>query len=189
MRQVLTQRESKRRHAGSTRIGNRDIAIASIPYAASTGIGCDPAIATLNEKSSDRLNGTRQAGQRETQNTPATRQFKASLEEFNAGDKTKFQAFLEKNYPDQAKRVDGLMGFRHMTGGFDLKKAEKADATTFVGIVKERIGSMNKMFTAVSTLQLVQDGKLKLTRTVGTGDFFGPELANIGLSFVPCRIM
>jgi CubicO group peptidase (beta-lactamase class C family) len=64
-----------------------------------------------------------------------------------------------------------------------------------------RIGSMNKMFTAVSTLQLVQNGKLKLTGTVGeylpdypnkdlarkvtvhhllthtggTGDFFGPE--------------
>jgi D-alanyl-D-alanine carboxypeptidase len=60
---------------------------------------------------------------------------------------------------------------------------------------------MNKMFTAVSTLQLVQAGRLKLTRTVGeclpdypnkdlaskvtihhllthtggTGDFFGPE--------------
>jgi len=64
-----------------------------------------------------------------------------------------------------------------------------------------RIGSMNKMFTAVSALQLVQAGKLKLTGTVGeylpdypnkdlaakvtihhlmthtggTGDFFGPE--------------
>jgi D-alanyl-D-alanine carboxypeptidase len=64
-----------------------------------------------------------------------------------------------------------------------------------------RIGSMNKMFTAVSTLQLVQAGKLSLqdpigkyltdypnkdvatkvtihhllTHTGGTGDFFGPE--------------
>ncbi|HEV2399851.1 MAG TPA: serine hydrolase domain-containing protein [Candidatus Sulfotelmatobacter sp.] len=64
-----------------------------------------------------------------------------------------------------------------------------------------RIGSMNKMFTAVSTLQLVQSGKLDLkgtvgkyltdypnkdiaskvtieqllTHTGGTGDFFGPE--------------
>ena len=64
-----------------------------------------------------------------------------------------------------------------------------------------RIGSMNKMFTAVATLQLVQDGKLHLddplgkylpdypnkdvaakvtiqhllTHTGGTGDFFGPE--------------
>jgi len=64
-----------------------------------------------------------------------------------------------------------------------------------------RIGSMNKMFTAVSTLQLVQAGKIALTdpvgkyltdypnkdvatkvtihqlltHTGGTGDFFGPE--------------
>src|SRR5579863_103705 len=64
-----------------------------------------------------------------------------------------------------------------------------------------RIGSMNKMFTAVSVLQLVQAGKVRLTDTVGTyltdypnknvaskvtvhqllthtggtGDFFGPE--------------
>ncbi len=64
-----------------------------------------------------------------------------------------------------------------------------------------RLGSMNKMFTAVATLQLVQAGKLELTGTVGkylpdypnknvaskvtihqllthtggTGDFFGPE--------------
>jgi len=65
---------------------------------------------------------------------------------------------------------------------------------------KFRIGSMNKMFTAVATLQLVQAGKLSLDGTVGqylhgypnadvakatvhqllthsggTGDFFGPE--------------
>ncbi|MGY1408155.1 serine hydrolase domain-containing protein [Luteimonas sp. A611] len=65
---------------------------------------------------------------------------------------------------------------------------------------KFRIGSMNKMFTAVATLQLVQVGKLSLDGTVGeylpdypnaeiakvtirqllthsggTGDFFGPE--------------
>ena len=64
-----------------------------------------------------------------------------------------------------------------------------------------RLGSMNKMFTAVSVLQLVQDGKIKLTNPLGkyltdypnhdvtskvtihhllthsggTGDFFGPQ--------------
>jgi len=260
--------------------------------------GGESAIAILNGKAADLLSGAAQASQGEAQSTPATRQFRAWLEEFNAGDKAKFQAFLEKNYPEQAKRVDGLMGFRQMTGGFEFKKAEKADETTFVGIVKERdsdtfarfefeieaaephritkldlnmipaplefaiprmseeqalaslrgeidrrvaadnfsgsvmvtkdgktifsgaygladrekkikndldtqfrIGSMNKMFTAVATLQLVQVGKLKLSGTVGeylpdypnkdvaskvtihhllthtggTGDFFGPE--------------
>jgi D-alanyl-D-alanine carboxypeptidase len=230
--------------------------------------------------------------------TPAEQQLAAWLDEFNSGDKAKFQAFLEKNYPEQAKRIDGMMGFRKMTGGFDLKKVENAEVTTLVGIVKERdsdtfarfemevepaephritkldlnivpapaefaiprmseadaitalrseierrvaadgfsgavmvtktgkpifsgayglsdrdkktknelgtqfrIGSMNKMFTAVATMQLVQNGKLKLNGTVGeylpdyankdlaskvtihhllthtggTGDFFGPE--------------
>jgi D-alanyl-D-alanine carboxypeptidase len=230
--------------------------------------------------------------------TAAERQAAAWLEGFNSGDKAKFQAFLEKNYPDQAKRIDGMMGFRAMTGGFDAKKTEKVTDTAFVAIVKERdsdtfarmeieveaaephritkfdvnmiptpvefavprlseaeavlalkteierrvaadrfsgtvmvsrngkpifsgaygladrdkkiqndlgtqfrIGSMNKMFTAVATIQLVQGGKLKLSGTVGeylpdypnkdlaskvtihhllthtggTGDFFGPE--------------
>ena len=237
-------------------------------------------------------------GQGAATKTPAEQQFAAWLEEFNAFDKEKFQAFLEQNYPDQAKHFDGMIGFRKMTGGFDFKKVEKAEATTCVGIVKERdsdtfarfeievepakpyritklnlnivpapaefavprmseadvivalraeierrvatdsfsgtvmvakngksifsgaygladrdkkiknelgtqfrIGSMNKMFTAVSVMQLVQAGKLKLnepvgeylpdypnkdlaskvtihhllTHTGGTGDFFGPE--------------
>ena len=228
----------------------------------------------------------------------AEQQFAAWLEEFNNGDKAKFQAFLEKNYPDQAKRMDGIMGLRAMTGGFDLKKVEKSSDTALVAIVKERdsdtfarveigvesgephritkfdvrmvptpvqfaiprmsegealaalkseierraaadrfsgtlmvtrngkaillgaygladrdkkiknelgtqfrIGSMNKMFTAVAAMQLVQNGKLKLDSTVGeylpdypnrdlaskvtihhllthtggTGDFFGPK--------------
>jgi CubicO group peptidase (beta-lactamase class C family) len=237
------------------------------------------------------------AGQ-DTAKTPAEQQFTAWLAEFNEGDKAKLLAFLEKNYPTSVQRIDGLLEFRQRTGGFDFKKAEKADATTFVGVVKERdsdtfarfridvepgephnilkidlniipapadmaiprmgedqalaalraeierrvasdnfsgavevtrngksifsgaygladrdkkikndlstqfrIGSMNKMFTAVSALQLVQNGKLKLdatlnqylpdypnkdlaskvtihqllTHTGGTGDFFGPE--------------
>lgn len=234
----------------------------------------------------------------EAEKTAAERQFAAWLAEFNDGDRAKILAFLEKSYPVEAKRIDGLMDFRKMTGGFDFKKAEKAEETKFSGIVKERdsdvfarfeievepaephkilrlellvvptpaefalprmdeadavaalraeiekrvaadqfsgavmiakngktifsgaygyadrekkiknelgtqfrIGSMNKMFTAVATLQLAQSGKLKLdaplgtyltdypnketagkvtihqllTHTGGTGDFFGPQ--------------
>src|SRR5262249_5321046 len=81
-------------------------------------------------------------------------------------------------------------------GFADRDKKIKNDLST-----QFRIGSMNKMFTAVSTMQLVQNGKLKLNGTVGeylpdypnkdlaskvtihhllthtggTGDFFGPE--------------
>jgi D-alanyl-D-alanine carboxypeptidase len=72
-----------------------------------------------------------------------------------------------------------------------------------------RIGSMNKMFTAVATLQLVSTGKLKLddpvikylpdypnrelaskvtinqllSHTGGTGDFFGPQFSGRRLEF------
>jgi CubicO group peptidase (beta-lactamase class C family) len=238
------------------------------------------------------------APQSQFPDTPASRQFTAWLEAFNSGDRAKLLEFLQKNNPSRAGDIDGEMGFRRMTGGFEFKKAEESTATKFAGIVKERdsdtfarfaleveaaephqiksmdlrqipiprefaqprmsqdaalsalraelekrlaadsfagavlvakdgkpvfkaaygladrekkisnqldtqfrIGSMNKMFTAVSVLQLVQTGKIKLTdplgkyltdypnkdlaskvtihqlltHTGGTGDFFGPE--------------
>lgn len=238
------------------------------------------------------------APQSQFPDTPAAHQFAAWLEAFNSGDRGKLLEFLQKNNPSRAGDIDGEMGFRRMTGGFEFKKAEESTATKFTGIVKERdsdtfarfsleveaaephqikgmdlrqipiptefalprmsqdaalaslraeldkraaadsfagavlvakdgkpvfkaaygladrekktpnqidtqfrIGSMNKMFTAVSVLQLVQAGKIKLTdplgkyltdypnkdlaskvtihhlltHTGGTGDFFGPE--------------
>ena len=79
-------------------------------------------------------------------------------------------------------------------------QADRAAKVPVALDTKFRIGSMNKMFTAVATLQLVQAGKLSLDGTVGqylpgdpnaeiakvtirqllthsggTGDFFGPE--------------
>ncbi len=78
--------------------------------------------------------------------------------------------------------------------------ADRAVGTPVTLDTKFRLGSMNKMFTAVATLQLVQAGKLSLdgsvgqylpnypnpaiakvtirqllTHTGGTGDIFGPE--------------
>jgi CubicO group peptidase (beta-lactamase class C family) len=240
----------------------------------------------------------RQAVEGQAAKTPATYQFMGWLEAFNSGDSAKLKAFDEKNYPEEVTAVDGLMRFRKMTGGFDIKKAEQAEGDKLIVILKERdsdqfaraevevelaephrirkfdlnaiptppefalarmseeqamaalrgeierqvaadrfagavmvtrngktvfsdaygwadrekktknelntqfrIGSMNKMFTAVSTLQLAQNGRLKLsaplgdylpdyankdvarkvtihqllTHTGGTGDFFGPE--------------
>jgi CubicO group peptidase (beta-lactamase class C family) len=230
--------------------------------------------------------------------TPAAHQFAAWLEAFDSGDRAKLLEFFQKNYPSRAGQIEGELGFRRMTGGFEFKKAEYSLPTRFTGILKERdsdtfarfvldveaaephhisnlvleqipipaefapprlsqdatltalraeldkraaadkfagtvllakdgkavfkaaygladrekkisnqldtqfrIGSMNKMFTAVSILQLVQAGKIKLTdplgkylpdypnkdlaskvtihhlltHTGGTGDFFGPE--------------
>jgi len=82
---------------------------------------------------------------------------------------------------------------------YGLSDREKKTANTLK--TRFRIGSMNKMFTAVATMQLVQEGKLELkaplgkyltdypnkdvaskvtieqllTHTGGTGDIFGPE--------------
>jgi CubicO group peptidase (beta-lactamase class C family) len=85
------------------------------------------------------------------------------------------------------------------TGAYGMADREKKIPNTLN--TKFRIGSMNKMFTAVSILQLVQAGKIALndpvgkyltgypskeiatkvtiqhllTHTGGTGDFFGPQ--------------
>jgi len=85
------------------------------------------------------------------------------------------------------------------SGAYGLANREKKIPNTLG--TQFRIGSMNKMFTAVAVLQLVQAGKIKLTdpvgkyvtdypnqevaskvtihhlltHTGGTGDFFGPE--------------
>ena len=89
---------------------------------------------------------------------------------------------------------------------YGLADREKNVANTLD--TRFRIGSMNKMFTAVAVLQLAQDGKLKLdaplgtyltdypnkdvaskvtvhhllTHTGGTGDIFGPEFEKNRLS-------
>jgi D-alanyl-D-alanine carboxypeptidase len=86
-------------------------------------------------------------------------------------------------------------------------RADRAAGTPNTIDTKFRIGSMNKMFTAVATLQLVEAGKLDLddpigehlrgypnkeaaakvtvrhllTHTGGTGDIFGPEFAEYRL--------
>lgn len=86
-----------------------------------------------------------------------------------------------------------------LSGAYGLTDREKKVANTLE--TRFRIGSMNKMFTAVSVLQLAQAGKLKLTdplgkyvtdypnqdiaskvtihmlltHTGGTGDIFGPD--------------
>ena len=98
---------------------------------------------------------------------------------------------------------NGKTVFTHATG---LADREKKVANTLH--TRFRIGSMNKMFTAVSTLQLVQAGKLDLkapfgnyltdypnkdvaskvtieqllSHTGGTGDIFGPDFDKQRLS-------
>ena len=112
---------------------------------------------------------------------------KATLEKDAAAGKFSGAALLAK---------DGKPIF---TGAYGMADREKKIPNTLN--TKFRIGSMNKMFTAVSIVQLVQAGKISLsdplgkyitdypnkdiatkvtiqqllTHTGGTGDFFGPQ--------------
>jgi CubicO group peptidase (beta-lactamase class C family) len=47
-------------------------------------------------------------------------------------------AFLQKNYPARAADIDGEMGFREQTGGFDLKQAGECADTKCSAILQER---------------------------------------------------
>ena len=78
------------------------------------------------------------AAQSQFPDTPAAHQFVAWLEAFNSGDRAKLLEFLQKNHPARVADIDGEMGFRRMTGGFEFKKAEESAPTKFAGIVKER---------------------------------------------------
>jgi len=70
--------------------------------------------------------------------TPAGHQATAWLQAFNRGDREKLHDFLQKNLPDRAQHMDQEMGFRAMTGGFDLKKIEESTPTKLVALVQER---------------------------------------------------
>jgi D-alanyl-D-alanine carboxypeptidase len=197
---------------------------------------------------------------------PSLRLFRAWLAAFNSGDRVRYEAFLQRNFPSRAdpRWLLAEMAFREFTGGFELRKLGRVTATRASGWMQERdsdqfarfvmrvstakrpkilslelaaiprpaefpiarltegeaiaaveellrrktaedrfsgaalvakdgqllfagaygladrerqiantlatrfrIGSMNKMFTAVATLKLVEDGKLALDDTVG----------------------
>ncbi len=68
----------------------------------------------------------------------AEKQFKAWLAAFNSGDRTALLQYFEKNFPERAKEIDDVQGFREMTGGFEFKKAEESTATKFTALVKEK---------------------------------------------------
>jgi retinol-binding protein 3 len=68
--------------------------------------------------------------------TPAGRTFNAWLEAFNSGDRAQIDAYDHKY--DPSKSVDDEMGFRSMTGGFQLLEIVKSEPLHVEFLVKER---------------------------------------------------
>jgi CubicO group peptidase (beta-lactamase class C family) len=77
--------------------------------------------------------------QTRTPDTPAAQQCAAWLETFNRGDRDNYRDFLQKNFPSRLQSLDQELGFRQMTGGFDLRKVEESTPTTLVALVQERL--------------------------------------------------
>jgi len=87
--------------------------------------------------------GSAQAGQApsatvEIPKTPAGEQFSAWLAAFNSGDRAELEKFRSHFDKPEEHKVEGILGFRQQTGGFDLKKIEESSATKLTGLVQER---------------------------------------------------
>jgi CubicO group peptidase (beta-lactamase class C family) len=91
--------------------------------------------------------------------TPAGNQAAGWLEAFNSGNRERLRDFLQKNYPTRAEQVDQEMGFREMTGGFELRKVEESSPTKLVALVQEGISDQ----FARLTLEVEGAGQHRIT--------------------------
>ena len=101
--------------------------------------------------------------------TPAGHQFAAWLDAFNSGDGERIRKFLVTTIPRPPE--------------IERNSANRLDP-------RFRLRSMNKMFSAVSILQLVQAGKIKLSDPLGTyvPDYPNREIASKVTSLAQGRI-
>ena len=82
--------------------------------------------------------------------TPAGHTLHAWLDAFNSGDRAKVEAYVKTTDPSQS--VDGLMGFRSQTGGFELLSIEDSQPLQIRFRVKEK----NSETTAIGSILLKQ---------------------------------
>ena len=109
--------------------------------------------------------------------TPAGKQAKAWLEVFNAGDAEKHKEFLRTNAPSRLDRAEREMGFREMSGGFDMKKVEESTPTKLVALVQERASDQFARFTVeVDAAEPHQITRLALQVTARPAEFALPRL-------------
>ena len=79
------------------------------------------------------------AAQTRLPDTPAAHQCAAWPESFNRGARDNYRDFLQKNFPSRLQNLDRELGFREMTGGFELRKVEESTPTKLVVLVQERL--------------------------------------------------
>lgn len=110
--------------------------------------------------------------------TPAGHQATAWLQTFNSGDREKLHDFLQKNLPDRAQHMDQEMGFRAMTGGFDLKKIEESTPTKLVALVQERKSDqMGRLTVEVDSSEAHRVTNLDLRAIPRPAEFALPHLS------------
>lgn len=97
-----------------------------------------------------------------TPDTPAGHTLQTWLDAFNSGDRAQIEAYV-KNV-DHSENVDGMIGFRNQTGGFDLLEIISSEPLHIRFKVKEKGGPTN----AVGNI-LVKDGQPPTVETFGLG--------------------
>jgi len=90
--------------------------------------------------------------------TPAGKSFSAWLDAFNSGDRAKLEAVARQF--QEPRPVEGMLGFRNTTGGFDLKKITASTPTSVSVLVQERSGDQ----MAEGTMEVTAEPPHKITR-------------------------
>ena len=92
--------------------------------------------------------------------TPAGHTLQTWLDAFNSGDRAKIETYVKT--VDKSQSVDGMLGFRSGTGGFDLLSIESSEPLHIRFRVKEK----SSPTTALGNL-LVKDGQPPTVETFG----------------------
>jgi CubicO group peptidase (beta-lactamase class C family) len=108
---------------------------------------------------------------------PSYRLLAAWLEAFNSGDRERYAEFLADKFPESAAFLDQEMGFRRQTGGFDLRKLERASATEITGLVQERDSDQFARFELRLAVERVDSGEVVAKKPY--------EIATLGLLAIP----
>jgi CubicO group peptidase (beta-lactamase class C family) len=83
----------------------------------------------------------------EAPKTPAGEQFSGWLKAFNSGDRAQLEGFLSHYKDPSGHEVNGALGFRQQTGGFEVRKIEESGAARISGLVQERDSDQFARFT------------------------------------------